>query len=119
MNAGFFKSELISLRLGAVVYKCSLKHVLLKLSKFYRKTPVLDSLFNNEILYFFVKKKTLYESKICKIFKKNVFYRTPLVAASARRIAKIFTNSTNMNPNMSFFWISCVCLFQCHYYGKY
>ena len=57
--------------------------------KFYRKTPVLESLFNkvadlqacNFIKETFTPTQ-VFSCATCEIFQNNVFYRTPPVAAS-------------------------------------
>ena len=46
--------------------------------KFYRKTPVLESLFNEDARF------QVFSCEICKISKNTVFYRTPPVAASVQ-----------------------------------
>ena len=74
----FTKSSVLS---EAVVQRCSVKQVLLKISQNSRENTCARVSF----LINFIKKEALvqfFSCEFCEIFKNNYFYKTPMVAAS-------------------------------------
>ena len=75
-------------KIEAVIQTRSVKEVFLDISQHLQEKHLRQSLFFNKVAGNFIKKETLAQVFSCKFCEKNTFlYRTPLVAAFAKRKA--------------------------------
>ena len=82
-------------KIEAVIQTRSVKEVFLDISQHLQEKYLCQSLFFNKVAGNFIKKETLAQVFSCKFCEKNTFlYRTPLVAAFAKRKADNLLNLT-------------------------